>query len=153
MTPPPSEGDAGQATGETLPERKDIEQPLPGDLGKGEDMSADTPAELPSKGPGFHPILPPKSRVFGSNLPSKGGDFESSLPSKGGNFVPNLPSKGERVVSFACPKARDQEVVGACVQVLTYAKNPATGECCVYATPCDVPKRWEISGSVDAVCN
>lgn len=31
----------------------------------------------------------------------------------------------------------------ACVQVVTPAKNPATGECQEFPTPCDVPEGWE----------
>ncbi|MDI1481588.1 hypothetical protein [Polyangium sp. y55x31] len=119
----PVENGAGHAS----IEGKEIEQPLPEDLGKGE-----VTKEHPSIGK-----LPPK------------GDFGSmgDLPSKG-----NLPSKGIHMVNSACPKARVGEIVGACVQALTYAKNPETGECCVYATPCDVPKSWDASFSAEAVC-
>ena len=30
-----------------------------------------------------------------------------------------------------------------CIQVITPAKNPQTGECQEFATPCDMPKGWE----------
>lgn len=30
----------------------------------------------------------------------------------------------------------------SCIQVITPAKNPATGECREFATPCDVPEGW-----------
>ncbi len=30
----------------------------------------------------------------------------------------------------------------ACIQVIQPAKNPATGECRDFPTPCDVPKGW-----------
>lgn len=30
-----------------------------------------------------------------------------------------------------------------CIQVITPAKNPATGECREFPTPCDVPENWE----------
>lgn len=29
-----------------------------------------------------------------------------------------------------------------CIQVIQPAKNPATGECKDFSTPCDVPKGW-----------
>lgn len=125
----PVENGAGHASSEGKGiEGKGIEPPLPEDLGQG-----GVTKEHPSIGK-----LPPKGE-FGS----MGGD----LPSKG-----NLPSKGVHVVNSACPKARVGEIVGACVQALTYAKNPETGECCVYATPCDVPKNWDASFSAEAVC-
>lgn len=31
-----------------------------------------------------------------------------------------------------------------CIQVITPAKNPETGEVVEYPTPCDVPDGWEI---------
>lgn len=34
-----------------------------------------------------------------------------------------------------------------CIQVITPAKNPPTGECKEFPTPCDVPEGWEkVSG-------
>lgn len=30
-----------------------------------------------------------------------------------------------------------------CIQVITPARNPGTGECKEFPTPCDVPKDWE----------
>ncbi|MBU4480338.1 hypothetical protein KKG48_02765 [Patescibacteria group bacterium] len=30
-----------------------------------------------------------------------------------------------------------------CVQVITYAQNPKTGECEIFPNPCVVPKNWE----------
>lgn len=30
-----------------------------------------------------------------------------------------------------------------CIQVITPAKNPLTGECRNFPTPCDVPQDWE----------
>ena len=32
---------------------------------------------------------------------------------------------------------------GICIQVVTYARNPITGECRSFPTPCDVPDGWE----------
>lgn len=31
-----------------------------------------------------------------------------------------------------------------CAQVMTSARNPATGQIKVYPTPCDVPDGWEV---------
>lgn len=36
---------------------------------------------------------------------------------------------------------------GACIQVITPAKNPQTGECKDFPTPCDVPTGWQIVSS------
>lgn len=31
-----------------------------------------------------------------------------------------------------------------CIQVIVWAKNPGTGECVQFPTPCDAPAGWEI---------
>jgi hypothetical protein len=36
---------------------------------------------------------------------------------------------------------------GVCTQVITYARNPETGTCCVYPNPCVVPDGWQTSYS------
>jgi hypothetical protein len=33
-----------------------------------------------------------------------------------------------------------------CAQVITYARNPETGQCEAFPTPCDVPDGWELCG-------
>ena len=38
-----------------------------------------------------------------------------------------------------CPR---KAYSGACIQVITYATNPVTGQCCVYPNPCVVPDGW-----------
>lgn len=40
------------------------------------------------------------------------------------------------------PATSDGDV--ACIQVLTDAKDPATGEVRTFPTPCDVPEGWEV---------
>lgn len=37
----------------------------------------------------------------------------------------------------SCPPGRNFQ--GVCIQVIAFAKQPGTGECCQFATPCDVP--------------
>jgi hypothetical protein len=44
----------------------------------------------------------------------------------------------------ACPR---KPFSGVCIQVITYAINPATGQCCVYPNPCVVPDGWQTSYS------
>ncbi|MRG95905.1 hypothetical protein [Polyangium spumosum] len=126
-------------------------------------------AELPSKGE-FAPVSPtaPKGE-FAPILPK--GDSGALTPKGlvrpridlGARLPPRLdyrpsgdsPPKGDLARGGrGCPNAlaRTPEVVGACVQAITYARNPATGECCVYATPCEVPHRWNASFSRDDVC-
>ncbi|HEV2843839.1 MAG TPA: hypothetical protein VG477_03255 [Thermoanaerobaculia bacterium] len=34
---------------------------------------------------------------------------------------------------------------GACIDVIAYGTNPATGECYQFPNPCSVPKGWTIS--------
>ncbi len=41
-----------------------------------------------------------------------------------------------------CPPSLDFE--GACDTVIVYAKNPDTGLCCEYPTPCESPEGWEV---------
>lgn len=40
-----------------------------------------------------------------------------------------------------------------CIQVITPAKNPQTGQCKEYPTPCDVPQGWEKVDSCDETAN
>lgn len=49
----------------------------------------------------------------------------------------------------ADPLATAEEKGGRnCIQVITYAQNPDTGECVAFPTPCDVPRGWkECSGA------
>jgi eight-cysteine-cluster-containing protein len=42
----------------------------------------------------------------------------------------------------ACPAPRVSEE--ACVQVIAYAVNPASDQCCEYPTPCAAPEGWTI---------
>lgn len=37
----------------------------------------------------------------------------------------------------------------ACIQVITPAKNPKTGKCQNFPTPCDVPDNWQKVSSCD----
>lgn len=50
--------------------------------------------------------------------------------------------------SADCPRKR---YTGSCIQVITYATNPNTGECCVYPNPCVVPDGWQKNYSGCAV--
>jgi hypothetical protein len=40
-----------------------------------------------------------------------------------------------------CPR---KNFTGSCIQVIVSARNPDTGECCVYPNPCVVPDGWHI---------
>jgi hypothetical protein len=40
-----------------------------------------------------------------------------------------------------CPR---KSFTGSCIQVIVSARNPDTGECCVYPNPCVVPDGWHI---------
>ncbi|HEX6901852.1 MAG TPA: hypothetical protein VF789_19180 [Thermoanaerobaculia bacterium] len=44
--------------------------------------------------------------------------------------------------SNSCPPPRQYS--GACIQVIVWAENPDTGECCgYYPTPCSAPAGWQ----------
>ena len=47
----------------------------------------------------------------------------------------------------AKPECPTKRFSGGCIQVITYAINPVTGTCCVYANPCEVPDGWVSSSS------
>jgi hypothetical protein len=40
-----------------------------------------------------------------------------------------------------CPEARDYQ--GMCAQVITWARDPQTGYCCQYSSPCETPEDWQ----------
>ena len=40
-----------------------------------------------------------------------------------------------------CPPPRQSDEV--CPQVVVWAKDPQTGACCQYGTPCSAPEGWE----------
>jgi hypothetical protein len=44
--------------------------------------------------------------------------------------------------STGCPPPQPYE--GVCIQVVVWAKDPATGICCQYGNPCSAPAGWEI---------
>ncbi|MFH1175215.1 MAG: hypothetical protein V1698_00650, partial [bacterium] len=49
---------------------------------------------------------------------------------------PNINTPENKPVSSVSPKQP------ACIQVITPAKNPRTGECKNFPTPCDIPAGW-----------
>jgi hypothetical protein len=53
-------------------------------------------------------------------------------------------SPGGGIGTSNCPR---KPFSGACIQVITYAINPVTGQCCVYPNPCVVPDGWQTSYS------
>ena len=54
------------------------------------------------------------------------------------------PNPGEEDRS---QKSEDKGIV--CIQVITRARNPMTGEEKDFPTPCDVPKGWEKINEID----
>ena len=48
-----------------------------------------------------------------------------------------------------CPPPRQSNE--ACIQVVVWAKDPQTGACCQYGTPCNAPQGWQTFTS-DAAC-
>jgi hypothetical protein len=48
-----------------------------------------------------------------------------------------------------CPPPRQSDKI--CPQVVVWAKNPQTGACCQYGTPCNAPEGWKTYHS-DAEC-
>ena len=41
-----------------------------------------------------------------------------------------------------CPKP--QSSTDPCIQVVVWAQDPATGQCCMYGNPCAAPAGWTI---------
>lgn len=97
-------------------------------------------------------LLPPQGQIIAALpdlLPSAPSDFMGSLRVTGnmpvGVGAGNQLYPDGRVTSLAVtPNA-----AAACIQVLAPARNPLTGECRVFPTPCDVPEGWELGGSCD----
>lgn len=55
---------------------------------------------------------------------------------------PSVPGvSGGAASSGECPPPRAMD--GMCAQVMTWAKNPVSGECCSYSTPCVTPVDWK----------
>jgi len=48
-----------------------------------------------------------------------------------------------------CPPPRQSDEI--CAQVVVWAKDPQTGSCCQYGTPCSAPEGWKIYSS-EAEC-
>ena len=44
-------------------------------------------------------------------------------------------------VASACPAPRESSDM--CIQMVVYAKDPASGDCCMYGNPCVAPEGWE----------
>ncbi len=53
-----------------------------------------------------------------------------------------------QIASSACPLPAQRDAI--CAQVIVVVKNPNTGDCCQYNTPCDAPMGWEEFASMDA---
>lgn len=59
---------------------------------------------------------------------------------------PSLPA----TIGEGCLPPRSLPADQACIQVVVYAKNPGTGECCLYANPCVAPSNWPTFNSLAA---
>ncbi|HEX2252970.1 MAG TPA: hypothetical protein VHQ65_06865 [Thermoanaerobaculia bacterium] len=45
-------------------------------------------------------------------------------------------------LALEIPEAEEKQP-GGCIQVIVWARNPGSGECKQYPTPCDVPSGWD----------
>lgn len=50
----------------------------------------------------------------------------------------DLPADGDGLLAF------DLGAVNQCIQITVWARNPDTGECREFGSPCSVPSGWEI---------
>ena len=57
-------------------------------------------------------------------------------------FTLALAAYSSPASSTSCPPA--QQYSGVCITVIVWAKDPQTGICCQYPTPCSAPDGWEI---------
>ncbi len=49
----------------------------------------------------------------------------------------------------SCPLPRNPRHEGGfCAQVIVWARNPGTGDCCMYPSPCSAPGGWETYNSI-----
>lgn len=55
---------------------------------------------------------------------------------------------GTAVSAPDCPPPRPYQ--GGCIQQVVWAKNPTTGTCCEYPTPCNAPAGWTTYGTYSA---
>lgn len=80
------------------------------------------------------------------------------LANAAGNLAENAREKIERLTererddknktrNETDNEKEDDDRNRVCIQVITPAKNPKTGECEEFPTPCDVPESWNIVGS------
>lgn len=66
-------------------------------------------------------------------------DAASALPAPGLDVAGDeTPVDGESLLVI------DQRGENRCIQVTVWAKNPDTGECREFGSPCTVPSGWEI---------
>ncbi len=90
--------------------------------------------------------LPPQRQITGAlsdllpNAPTQFmGSFRVTSDIPVGVGAANALYPDGRVTSLAVTASPP----GACIQVLAPARNPLTGECRVFPTPCDVPPGWQ----------
>lgn len=75
----------------------------------------------------------------------KAGPKEEEQPEAQPDAGQPSPDAG---ASSSCPAPKQSQ--GMCAQVITWAKNPQTGECCQYPTPCAAPDGWATFSSEGA---
>ncbi len=51
------------------------------------------------------------------------------------------PPANDAGAQASCPAPQQSQAM--CAQVITWAKDPNTGACCQYATPCEAPTGWQ----------
>ena len=91
--------------------------------------------------------IPPQGRIsrFLSELVADApADFMGSL-----RITSDLPIAAS-AVNVLLPEGKWEDLpmisttFGACIQIIRAARDPLTGECRVFPTPCDVPEAWEV---------
>ncbi|MFW6053178.1 MAG: hypothetical protein ACOC9J_00020 [Persicimonas sp.] len=85
-----------------------------------------------------------------ADFPVADQDFGESEPDADAtNDQPDAHETTQDGQPQACPEPREAQ--GMCAQVITWALNPETGDCCQYSTPCEAPEDWETFSS-EAEC-
>lgn len=59
------------------------------------------------------------------------------------SLLPSPKPSPSLLISSPRPKFSPPIEDNVCITIITPAKNPATGECREFPTPCDVPEGWE----------
>ncbi len=116
--------------------------------GNGQFCLYEDPMCDPSGGGGNAPIIACEGRCAPVEMPPPTECFTDDDCANVGNGYACVEEPGCDPNLDFCPATC--QLVGDCIQVITPARNPETGSCVEFSTPCDVPDGWELVMSCDS---